>query len=220
MKLFVFIIISFSCFAAAYAQNTNEETDKPKAGSFRKPLEDAQKSKEPAKNQINLINDDGCGNPLAEGDVYSFRNGKAIVVTDDNKIIVKINRTGSVKGKKYENPDEVKRMQQPQLLTVALVGLDDGVNQSEIRKFLLDNVLERDVTVIGNTRNDGDKSLDALVKITSGETRGEVSQLLLEKGIAKYKEFQLTNLVPTRTACELRRAEEKAKAEKLGIWAQ
>ena len=111
-------------------------------------------------------------------------------------------------------------LQQPQLLTVSLVGLDESVNRSEIRKFLLDNVLERDVTVVGNTRRNGDKSLDALVKLTSGDIKGEVSQLLLENGIAKYKEFELTNIVPMRTGCEMKRAEAKAKDAKLGIWAQ
>lgn len=221
MKLFIFIAILLSCFAAVNAQDTVQETDKPKAGSFRKPLEDAQKSKEPQAGAVSLAVDDGCGNPLAETQAYSFRNGKVIVVTDDNKLIVKVVRGDSkVRSQKYENPDEVKRLQQPQLFTVSLVGLDESVNQPEIRKFLLDNVLDRDVTVIGNARNDGDKSLDALVKITNGDTRGEVSQHLLEKGIAKFKEFQLTNLVPVRTACELRRAEEKAKTEKIGIWAQ
>ena len=217
-----FLVIGFAlvfCLNAA-AQDTKQETEKPKAGSFRKPLEDGQKSKETSTDKIKLAYDDGCGNPLAESQVYSFRNGKAIAITDDNKIIVKVNRGASVRSEKYENADEAKRLQQPQLLTVSLVGIDASVNQSEIKRFLLDNVLDRDVTVIGNTRKDGDKNIDALVKLTSGDSRGEVSQLLLEQGIAKFKEFQLKNLVPTRTACELKRAEDKAKAEKTGIWAQ
>ena len=220
MKYLLVIVFALMFCLNAAAQDVNQETDKPKAGSFRKPLEDAQKSKEPAKSEINLTYDDGCGNPLAETQAYSFRNGKAIVITDDNKIIVKVNRGSNVRSPKYENPDEVKRLQQPQLLTVSLVGIDETVSRSEIKRFLLDNVLDRDVTVIGNTKKDGDKNIDALVNITIGDARSEVSQFLLEKGIAKYKEFQLTNLVPTRTACELRRAEEKAKTEKTGIWAK
>lgn len=221
MKYLIVIACALVFCLNITAQDTNRETDKPKAGSFRKPLEEAQKSKEPQPGAVNLTYDDGCGDPLAETQAYSFRNGKVIVVTDDNKLIVKVVRSSSnVKSPKYENPDETKRLQQPQLLTVSLVGLDETVNQSEIKRFLLDNVLDRDVTVVGNTRKDGDKSIDALVKITSGDTRGEVSQLLLENGIAKFKEFQLTNLVPARTACELKRAEAKAQEAKSGIWAQ
>lgn len=223
MKYLLVMACALAFSLGAAAQETKQETEKPKAGSFRKPLEDTQKSKAPSTSQSNLTYDDGCGNPLAETVTYSFRNGRVIVVTDDNKLIVKVvrsNNSSNVKSPKYENPDDVKRLQQPQLLTVSLVGLDETVNQSEIRKFLLENVLDRDVTVIGNTRQTNDKSLDALVKITSGETRSEVSQLLLENGITKFKEFQLTNIVPERTACELKRAETKAKEANLGIWAK
>jgi hypothetical protein len=221
MKIFIFFVILVSGLGTVNAQETNPEPEKsPKAGSFRKPLEEAQKSKEASTSQINLTYDDGCGNPLAETRAYSFRNGKVIVITDDNKLVVKVVRSSNVKSEKYEKPDDAKRLQQPQLFTVSLVGIDESVNQSEVKRFLLDYVLDRDVTVIGNTRKDDDKSIDALVKLTGGDLTGEISQLLLEKGIAKFKEFQLTNLVPMRTACELKRAENKAKTERTGIWAK
>lgn len=222
MKTFALILILLAFFAISPAQEkpSPEPEKSPKAGSFRKPLEDAQKPKDSPAGANNLIYDDGCGNPLAESQTYRFRNGKALVITDDNKIIVKVSRGGNVRSEKYESVDETRRLQQPQLFTVALVGIDEAVNQAGIKKFLLDNVLDRDVTVIGNTRKDGDKNLNALVKLTSGDLTGEISLLLLEQGIAKFKDFELTNLVPMRTACELLRAEEKAKTEKTGIWAK
>lgn len=218
--LFVIALALAFCLNTA-AQDVNPETEKPKAGSFRKPLEDAQKSKATPSVRIDKGYDDGCGNALADTQVYIYRNGKAIIVTDDNKIIVKVLPAIDASEKEYTKAGkETKKAKAPQLFTVSLVGIDESVNPSEVKRFLLDNVLDRDVTVIGNTRKDGDKSIDALVKITSGEETGEVSQLLLEKGIAKFKEFQLPNLVPMRAGCELKRAEEKAKAEKAGIWAQ
>src|SRR5215213_5336602 len=218
MKIFIFFVLLVSGLATANAQAPTPEPEKsPKAGSFRKSTEEAQKSKELLPGQLKMTFDDGCGDPLAETQTYSFRNGKVIVITDDNKLVVKVVRSSNVKSEKYEKPDDTKRLQQPQLFTVSLVGIDEAVNQSEIKRFLLDNVLDREVTVIGNTRKDNDKSIDALVKLTGGDLTGEVSRLLLEKGIAKFKEFQLTNLVPMRTACELKRAEDKAKTERTGI---
>jgi hypothetical protein len=221
MRIFIFFVILVSGLAVANAQTPTPEPEKsPKAGSFRKSTEEAQKSKELLPGQLKMTFDDGCGDPLAETRTYSFRNGKVIVVTDDNKLVVKVVRGNNIRSEKYEKPDDAKRLQQPQLFTVSLVGIDESVNQSEIKRFLLDYVLDRDVTVVGNTRKDDDKSIDALVKLTGGDVTGEISQLLLEKGIARFKEFQLTNLVPMRTACELKRAETKAQEAKSGIWAK
>ena len=222
MKIIILFALSLLTAVTATAQTSTQETDKPKAGSFKKPLEDAGKSKEPATSRLNLTFDDGCGNPLAESQIYSYRYGKVIVVTDDNKIIVKVLRSNNVQGDEYEKTDNGIRnkLKQPKLLTVALVGLDETINQSEIKRFLLEKVLDREVTVIGNTRQDNDKRVDALVELTSDDEIDELSEYLLENGIAKFKEFQLTNLVPMRTACELKRAEDKAKAEKTGIWAK
>ena len=218
MKYFPVIAFAFIFCVNAAAQ---EETEKPKAGSFRKPLEAAQKSKETSTSQIDKGFDDGCGNALTDSQVYTYRNGRAIIITDDNKIIVKVLPGIDAADKEYTKAGkETKKSKPAQLFTISLVGIDETVNQSEVKRFLLDNVLDREVTVIGNARKDDDKKVDALVRITSGEETGEVSRLLLEKGIAKFKEFQLTNLVPMRTACELKRAEEKAKTENLGLWAK
>jgi len=222
MKLFIFFVILISSFAFANGQEKPPETDKPKAGSFRKPLEEIQKPKEPSADRIDLSYDDGCGNPLGESQIYSYRYGKVIAVTDENKIVVKVLRSNNVSDEEYDKADnETRRMlKQAQLFTVSLVGIDETINQSEIKRFLLEKVFEQDVILIGNAKKDNNKKLDALVKLTSGGEIDEVSRYLLEKGIAKFKEFQLTNLVPLRTACELKRAEAKAKAEKSGIWAK
>lgn len=222
MKLFIFITVLFSCFVAASAQDVNPEIEKPKAGSFRKPAEDAQKTKELLPGRLIMTFDDGCGNAFAENQIYSYRYGKVFEITSDNKIIVKVLRSNNVLEDEYEKADDGvgRKLKKPQLIIASLVGVDTESNSSEIKNFLLDRVMGQDVTLIGNTKKDDGKKIDALIQVTSSPEIGEISKYLLENGIAKFKEFQLTNIVPLRTACELKRAEEKAKAAKLGIWAK
>jgi hypothetical protein len=129
---------------------------------------------------------------------------------------------GNVWDDEYEKSDGAlgRKLKKAQIFTVSLVGIDEETNQTEIKKFLLDNVLDQEVSLIGNTKKDNNKKLDALVQLTGSDEIDEVSEYLLANGIAKFKEFQLTNLVPLRTACHLERAETRAKTGKLGIWAK
>lgn len=221
MKIFIFLIIWISGLATVNAQEvTNPEPEKsPKAGTFRKAPENAQKSKEPL---FNLTSDDGCGNPFAESQIYSYRYGTVLEITGDNKIIVKVLRSNNVWDDEYEKNDKGvgRKLLKPQLIIASLVGIDETVNQSEIKNFLLEKVLDRQVTLIGNTKKDDAKKIDALVELTDDAEIDEIGEYLLENGMAKFKQFQLTNIVPMRTACQLERAEAKAKTAKLGIWAE
>ncbi len=223
MKIFSFIVILLACLTLVNAQETKPEPDNPpKAGSFKKRLEDAQKSKETGAGQFNLTFDDGCGNSAAESQIYSYRYGKVLEITSDNKVIVKVTRSNNVWDDEYEKADNgaARKLKKAQLIIASLVGVDDQINQSEIQKFLLDKVRDQEVTLIGNTKKDDGKKIDALIQLKGNPEINEISEYLLENGIAKFKAFQLTNIVPLRTSCELERAEAKAKNEKLGIWAK
>ena len=222
MKLFIFIVILFSCSTLVNAQTPMPEPDKPKVGTFRKPAEADQKSKESSDNPLLMTFDDGCGNPSAESQVYSYRYGTVLEITSDNKIIVKVVRSNNVWDDEYEQNDKGigRKLKKPQLIIASLVGIDEAVNESQIKNFLLTKVLDQPVTLVGNTVKGDAKKIDALVELTNDVNIGEISQYLLANGMAKFKKFQLTNIVPARTACQLEKAEAKAKEAKLGIWAE
>jgi hypothetical protein len=93
MKMSIFIAVLFSCLAIVNAQDTEQKVDQtPKAESFKKLLEKAQKPKDPSDGQINLNFDDGCGSAAAESQIYGYRYGKVIEITSDNKITVRVVR--------------------------------------------------------------------------------------------------------------------------------
>ena len=220
MKIFIFIALSLSCLATINAQETSPEAEKsPKAGSFKKLPEETKKI---LTDQFNMTFDDGCGNPFTESQTYGYRYGKVLQITSDNKIIVKVVRSNNVFDDEYEKNDNGigRKLKKPQLIIASLVGIDENINQTAIKNFLLDKVLDRQVTLIGNTVKNDEKKISALIQLTDEEEIDEISEYLLENGIAKFKAFQLTNIVPMRTACQLERAEAKAKTEKLGIWAK
>jgi hypothetical protein len=157
-----------------------------------------------------------------ETQTYSYRYGKGLEITSDNKIIVKVLRSNNVWDDEYEKNDNGvgRKLKKPQIIIASLVGVDETVNQTEIGKFLFEKVLDQEVTLIGNTVRDDGKKISALIELKNDEGINELSAYLLETGTAKFKPFQLTNLVPARTACQLEKAEAKAKKEQLGIWAQ
>ena len=224
MKSFIFIVILFWCSAFAKAQETTPtpEPDKPKIGTFRKPADADRKTEKSADNPLLTTFDDGCGNPLAESQVYSYRYGTVLEITSDNKIIVKVVRSNNVWDDEYEKNDEGvgRKLKKPQIIIASLVGIDETVGESQIKNFLLTKVLDQSVTLVGNTVKGDAKKIDALVELTNDPDIGEINAYLLANGIAKFKKFQLTNIVPARTACLLEKAETKAKTEKLGIWAE
>ncbi len=224
MKSFIFIVVLFSCSALVNAQETTPTPtpDKPKVGTFRKPSEEDQKSQKSSDDSILTTFDDGCGNPFAETQTYSYRYGTVLEITSDNKIIVKVVRSNNVWDDEYEQNDKGvgRKLKKPQIIIATLVGIDEAVNESAIKNFLLTKVLDQPVTLIGNTVKGDAKKIDARVELTNDAEIGEINAYLLANGIAKFKKFQLTNIVPLRTACQLEKAETKAKEAKLGIWAE
>jgi len=165
--------------------------------------------------------DDGCGNPFVESQTYGYRKGKVIKITNSNNLIVEVTSSNNVWDDKHENESgEESKLVKSQMFEVSLVGIDEATNKKTIKDFLKENLLNKQVTIVGNTRKKKGNKIQALVKFTKDDEFEEISEYILENGIAKFKDFQLTNIVPMRTSCELERAETNAKKEKLGIWAK
>ncbi len=207
MKLISIASLIFLSCASFYAQDKKETTE-------TKPVFD-------------LSFNDGCGNPMVESQTYEYRTGKVIKVTNSNDLIVKVTNSNNVWDDEHEEEDDESKLAEPQIFKAFLVGIDKNTNKKEIKKFLTEKVLNQEVRIIGNTKNswktekDTSRKLNAVVWLLGDEEEiDDISEYLLENGIAKFKDFQLTNLVPMRTHCELERAGEKAKKEKLGIWAK
>lgn len=173
------------------------------------------------KHEIDLNFNDGCGNLSVESQTYGYRKGKVIKITYANNLIVEVTNSNNVWDDEHEEEiDDELKLIKPQLFEVSLVGIDKNINKKAITSFLKENLLNKQVTIVGNTIKKNSKKIQALIRFTKDDEFEEVSEYLLENGIAKFKDFQLTNLVPMRTSCELARAEINAKNEKLGIWAK
>src|SRR5687767_13804202 len=107
MKKFILLVILVSGLMGVSAQETpTPEPEKPKVGTFRKPAEADQKAEKSSDNPLLMTFDDGCGNPSAESQVYSYSYGTVLEITSDSKIIVKIVRINNVWDDEYEQTDK------------------------------------------------------------------------------------------------------------------
>jgi hypothetical protein len=173
------------------------------------------------------IYDNPCGDSAMESQTYGYRTGKVIKITNSNDLIVKVAKSNNVWDDEHQEDEDESKLIEPQIFKVFLVGIDKSSNKKQIKKFLTEKILNQEVQVTGNTKNswktkkDNSRKLDAVVLLLGdSEDINDISEYLLESGIAKFKDFQLGNLVPMLTKCELKKAEEKAKTAKLGIWAK
>lgn len=179
----------------------------------------AQDKTTPSQTQstLNLNFDNGCGNPFVESQLYGYRMGEVTSVTSTGRLKVKVTHSNNVfEDKNDKNSVDKSKLLKPQLFTVSLVGIDESVNINEMVAFLNRTILNKQVTIIGNTKK-SNKNIEALVESFEDDVE-EINEYLLENGIAKFKQFSLTNLVPMRTFCVLEKAELRAKKEKRGIW--
>ena len=201
MKMVSAILLVFLSCAVSFAQDKKETTE--------------------TKSSFDLNFDDGCGNPMVESQTYGYRKGKVIKITNSNNLIVEVTNSNNVWDDKHEEEtNDESKLIKPQMFEVSLVGIDTTRNKKAIADFLKENLLNNQVTIVGNTRKKKSKKIQALIRFIKDDELEEVSEYLLENGIARFKDFQLTNLVPMRTHCELNRAETNAKKEKVGIWAK
>lgn len=151
--------------------------------------------------------DDDCGNPAVESQLYVNRKGKIVKIISANEVVFQQVSTESEKEK--------------QKFTVELVGIDAGKYKNKSKEFLQKYVLNQEVEIIGNIPKNSSRKFGGLIWLSNdNETVNELNEYLLENGIAKYKPFESANLVPYYIPCRLQKAEERAKKEKLGIWAK
>jgi endonuclease YncB( thermonuclease family) len=141
-----------------------------------------------------------CGSPLVESQGYGFRMGKVIGIKDGSTIIIETDP-----GKTYS--------------TVHLAGIDSKGNEDNIIKFLSDNILGKSVNLFGNKKEESDDSLFAIVSNLEGNYF-EINRLLLEKGMAGFVKPGYVHSVSDYTMCVYQQLVEKAKKEKIGIWAK
>lgn len=224
MKLLILICALCLFFVSAKAQET-KPVEPSKGVTFESLLKVKPKKTEDGNSQFTL-DDDGCGSQGAESQTYDYREGKVIKITSSNDLIVNVTHSNARDDEREKDNNESKLIA-PQVFRVFLVGIEKGFNKEDINKFLTEKILNQEVRVIGNTKNswkiekDDSRELSAVVWLLSdSEDFDDISEYLLENGIAKYKPFESANLVSIVMPCRLQKAEERAKEEKLGIWAK
>lgn len=151
-------------------------------------------------------------NPSEESQIFGHRPGKVIAVGEDNKLTIRISPS------KFYTGDEEEH-DKPFNAIVTLAGIDLAVNSKLINSFLRRNVLNRKVTVIGNSKNARLDGITAVVRLKNEDIWG-VNTYLIEHGIAKFDYYKYAYIVPMCTYYDLEEAEQKAKDAKLGIWAK
>lgn len=158
----------------------------------------------PFDGKVTIIKDD-CGNhaSASESQLYDMAEGKVTKVIDGNTIIVE---TAIKNGKKAREE-----------FVIDLAGIESG---AEARDYLIEKILNQNVRVWGNTAAKKDKYYYAIVfgNEKSSLRPVEVNCWMLQKGFAKFKEFNPANLVPEAKHYYYLQAAKKAEAEKIGVW--
>jgi len=136
-----------------------------------------EKEKNPSSDKPKIVTQDyqECGDPLVESQLYDNRWGKVSKILDGKTIVIKINK---VDGIEINNST----------LRVKLVGIDASANEKEAKNFLLENLLNETVLVIGNIKGDNFFAIVQGKEKASGKII-EVNRYLLENGIVKFKPF-------------------------------
>ncbi len=149
---------------------------------------------------------DVCGSYVEESQMYFQRTGKITKVLNGNTVIFAQDTSGG-------------NLEKGQF-TVTLAGIDTTGNDSKIKKFLIKELLNKNVTILGNTEEDTDTSFFGIIwhrRYVEGE---EMNRHIIQNGMAKFTEPGYEYSVSYVTMCIYEQLEEKAKKEKLGIWAK
>jgi len=138
---------------------------------------------------------DVCGDPRMESSIWLMVSGKVIKIIDGDSVIFKESN-----GRKK---------------TIDLVAINSSLSEAAAKDFLTRNVLDKKVEV--------SFSMSSLEKEKVwGEIRRngrEINRLMIEQGISSFQKpapYSFSNY----TTCVYRQVEEKAKREKIGIWAK
>jgi endonuclease YncB( thermonuclease family) len=142
-----------------------------------------------------------CGSPFEESQSYDLKRGKITRIVSGNRVI-------------FEQTVENGKKAEPEF-TVKLAGIKPESNEKAVKTFLVENVLNKEIKIIGNTKKDSDKSFFGIIR---GAGFADVNRHLLENGIADFAEPGYFYSVSRYTLCVYRYVTNKAKKEKLGIW--
>lgn len=137
----------------------------------------------------------GCSAERDGGNYYLLETGKVIKVIDGNTLIFK-NADGSTR-------------------RVNLLAVDTQSGKKESKSFLKKNVLNQKAELIYNPAQYVKKTVSGIVMIGDKD----IIRSLLEQGIARYKKSKMYEIAYFND-CVYQKSEERAKNEKLGIWAK
>lgn len=165
----------------------------------------AGQTNEPVLKGSITLDGDECGSSLKESQTYAYRQGKVTKILSSNKVTVQF----------FPRGDDTEG----ETATIRLVGISSRKYPHQIKSFLNQHLLNQSVTVLGNKREANDKAYGAIITILDHDEIDELNEYLLENGIAYFSDFDSANLVPYYMPCRLEKAQERARAEKLGIWA-
>lgn len=147
---------------------------------------------------------DECGDPGTYSQLWWTREGTVTQVLDADRVRLE---QDTYRG----NPESA-------IITVKLVGIDKSVNAKAVKNFLVAKILNQRVTVTGNVRKESDTSMSGILALRSKYP--DINEVLIEEGLAKFKNFDLGYLIPYNKACQMQNAEERARSAKRGIWQQ
>ncbi len=98
---------------------------------------------------------------------------------------------------------------------VSLIAVDSSNNKSDAKRFLKSNTLNFDAEIIFSSGQSRKRKILATLRANGKD----INKLMLEKGIAQFKEsdsYQISYYFD----CVYYKVSEKAKEAKLGIWAK
>jgi len=137
---------------------------------------------------------DVCGSPTTESMLYTVFSGEVVKIIDGDTILFKQSN-----GKKK---------------TVDLVTVNSGSNDAAAKDFLTKNLLKKKVEVLVSLNSDRER-VWGLVR----RDNQEINRQMIEQGIAAFQMPESYSF-SVYSSCVYRKMEEKAKQEKLGIWAK
>ena len=139
--------------------------------------------------------DYGCSLDRDGGNYYLISSGKIIKVIDGNTLIFKDSDGSNIR--------------------VELLSIDTESNKKESKSFLEKNVLNLKAELFYIPGRADKKKVSAILMLGDKD----INRRMLEQGTARYKESKMYTIAYFND-CVNRKSEEKAKNEKLGIWAK
>lgn len=143
-----------------------------------------------------------CGSPFEESKLFNTREGRIIKILSGSRVLFE---------QRVVNGNTEKGT-----FTVRLAGIDPQVNKENLKKFLRENILHKQIDVRGGSLGSSDKKFPGILW---GAGFADVNKYMLENGLAEYSKDSSYS-IPLYVNCVYRLVAEKAKREGVGIWAK